>query len=201
MFCNMISAIKKLSVVLVVSVSFATGAGATPIEFIYTGTGSGTIGVSTFSNASFVITEQSDTSNIQSCGSCSFIDANSTSISIGGIGSYLFTTGTRTFDASGLVGFSRAGAGGVDLIDVFSVGSWNMISSIGPISQTVSLLQWGSPWPPVDTTGGVLSFNDSSTSGTFQAISGVPEPATYAMLLAGLGLIGFTTLRRKDFSA
>ncbi len=31
-------------------------------------------------------------------------------------------------------------------------------------------------------------------------ISPVPEPETYAMLLAGLGLIGFTTWRRKEYN-
>lgn len=29
----------------------------------------------------------------------------------------------------------------------------------------------------------------------------LPEPATYTMLLAGLGLLGFTTHRRNNFSA
>jgi len=29
----------------------------------------------------------------------------------------------------------------------------------------------------------------------------VPEPETYAMLLVGLGLIGFTAMRRKDHTA
>jgi len=33
------------------------------------------------------------------------------------------------------------------------------------------------------------------------SVSPVPEPQTYAMLLVGLGLIGFTTRRRKDISA
>jgi Protein of unknown function (DUF1566)/PEP-CTERM motif len=32
-------------------------------------------------------------------------------------------------------------------------------------------------------------------------VAAVPEPSTYVMLLAGLGLIGFTARRRKDFSA
>ena len=33
-----------------------------------------------------------------------------------------------------------------------------------------------------------------------EPISPVPEPATYTMLLAGLGLIGFTTWRRKEYN-
>lgn len=200
MFCSMINTMKKMSVVLVVSASFATGASATPIEFTYTGTGSGAIGASTFSNASFVITEKSDTSNIQSCYGCSYIDANSTSISIEGIGSFLFTTATRTFNSSGNVGFSRAGAGGWDLYNVFSVGSWDMMSSIGPVSGIASLIQWD--LSPVYTTAGVLSFNSNSTAGTFQAsISPVPEPATYAMLIAGLGFLGYTARRRKGLAS
>jgi hypothetical protein len=32
-------------------------------------------------------------------------------------------------------------------------------------------------------------------------VSPVPEPETYAMLLVGLGLLGFTARRRKDFTA
>jgi hypothetical protein len=33
------------------------------------------------------------------------------------------------------------------------------------------------------------------------SVSPVPEPETYAMLLVGLGLLGFTARRRKDFNA
>jgi Protein of unknown function (DUF1566)/PEP-CTERM motif len=34
-----------------------------------------------------------------------------------------------------------------------------------------------------------------------QVVSAVPEPETYAMLLVGLGLLGFTAWRRKDLAA
>jgi len=37
-------------------------------------------------------------------------------------------------------------------------------------------------------------------SGDVLSVSAVPEPETYAMLLAGLGLIGFTARRRKDLN-
>ena len=46
---------------------------------------------------------------------------------------------------------------------------------------------------------GLSDFGSYGFSGGQTApVSAVPEPKTYAMLLAGLGLIGFTTLRRKQ---
>lgn len=51
-------------------------------------------------------------------------------------------------------------------------------------------------WTDVDNTGGDhgLAIDDISVS----AISAVPEPGTYAMLLAGLGAMGFIARRRRD---
>jgi hypothetical protein len=57
----------------------------------------------------------------------------------------------------------------------------------------------------------ILGFNDSYTGDAdyddfvvgvkFVPVAPVPEPQTYAMLLAGLGMIGFTARRRKGHSA
>ena len=45
------------------------------------------------------------------------------------------------------------------------------------------------------------AFEVGQADGHFQFISVVPEPETYAMLLAGLGLIGFMVNRRKQQTA
>jgi hypothetical protein len=101
----------------------------------------------------------------------------------------------RTFvnNGSRTVGFSRAGPTGSDLLDgpttaVF--GSWDMLSSIGPISGPGILIQWN--WPAVLTSGGTLYFYDNdlgNMSTTFTATI-TPEPSSLALLglAAVLGL-------------
>ena len=45
-----------------------------------------------------------------------------------------------------------------------------------------------------------MCIRDRRSTGTYTGginVAAVPEPETYAMLLAGLGLIGFTARRRK----
>lgn len=174
-------------------------ANASPIQFIFTGTGSGSLGGVGFSDTAFVFTAFADTASAQSCGgSCTFIDSSSAEVSLSGIGNFDFLTSTRTFNNSGFVGFSRGGVGGADLYNVFNVGpAYDMASPIGPVSGNANLLQWS--FSTVSTTGGALVFNNATTSGTFQAVAvtAVPEPETYAMLLAGLGLIGGIARRRK----
>ena len=52
----------------------------------------------------------------------------------------------------------------------------------------------------VEVSGYVSSLNGGSYSGNL-SISAVPEPETYAMLLAGFGVIGFAVRRRKVLAA
>ena len=114
-----------------------------------------------------------------------------------------FVTGTRTFvnQGSEIVGFSRAGTGGLDLyngpLDAL-FGAWDMTTSIGPILGSSSLLQWLSG--PVTTSGGVLAFDNAQTRGTFQAIVGrqVPEPGTLVLAAVGVLALGLARRRRAD---
>ena len=98
---------------------------------------------------------------------------------------------------SKVAGFSRAS--GPDLFDEPSsaFADWDMLSSIGPISGSASLLQWS--FSPVNTDGGVLVFNDGTSASVFTATvsgSSVPEPSSLLLIVVGLvGIVGLS-LRR-----
>ena len=52
----------------------------------------------------------------------------------------------------------------------------------------------------INDSGQILAqmFNPQLREGRQALLTPVPEPETYAMLLAGLGLLGFTTRKRKQ---
>lgn len=170
------------------------------MTFTHTGTGSGTVGATSFSNAAFTITDKAETANRQAISGTGFyIDDFSASISISGVGTFDFITGTRTFvnQNSQIVGFSRAGLSGADLFNGpvnAAFATYDLQSSIGPISGTGSLLQWSSS--PVNTSGGVLVFNNgvSDTRFTASVASSVPEPSSWALL--GTALLGICAAMR-----
>jgi hypothetical protein len=195
---------------------------AVPITYNYAGTGSGTIGTTTFTNTTFVITAVGDTNNRQSFpGDFSSVGGYqigniSASIDIAGVGKFSFITPTHFFvnnEASAGVGFSEGVdvlQGGTDLFDGPTDPSfltWDMLSSIGPISGSAELLQWiiyTAPYvlgPHVLTDGGYLVFNDQQTQATFQATvsTQAPEPATLTLL--GLGIAGIGYQRRRQMRA
>jgi PEP-CTERM motif len=47
---------------------------------------------------------------------------------------------------------------------------------------------------------GVDSTDNKNIGHSAMAVATIPEPETYAMLLAGLGLVGFVARRRKQIS-
>lgn len=192
------------------SILLSVSANAVPIQFIFTGTGSGTLDGTAFSGASFTLTQFGDTDNIHGCdgaGDCSVIGADSAQVTIAGLGTFNFTSSSETFFNRdvGVVGFTYRSPSifpgivgvGADLYNLSMAPPYDLVSSIGPISTTGTLLQWA--FQDVYTDGGVLVFNDApDTQATFQAIVGaVPEPETWGMLLAGLGVIGTAVRRRR----
>lgn len=175
---------------LVIGTSCVSICSAVPIRFTHEGSGSGTLNGTPFGNASFVISAQGDTTNRQflDFSSVYFIDHDTAEINLSGLGTFAFTSGTRTFVNQGnsLVGFSRAGPNGSDLFNgpqhaLYS--SWDMLTSIGPHSGIGSLLQWqafGST-PSVTTSGGILIFDSPDSQATFTAT--IPEPSAAVLSL------------------
>ena len=197
--------LKYLATLGLCAFGYVGSALAVPITFIHTGSGTGSIGSTAFTNAFFTITETADTNFRQDCGTggaCFFINDLSASIKIGEF-SYSFQTPTRTFVDQDLafVGFGRAGENGQDLLggptDV-QLANYSMLSSIGPITGSGDLMQFNDPFDPVLTSGGRLLFDDQSGPFSFQAtVTVVPEPSTYLLLIAGLVAVGLRHSKKK----
>lgn len=185
----------KLHLVAGLCAAWATSVAlAAPIEFEHLGSGSGTIDGVAFS-ATFAITAVGNTNDRQDLGFAFFIDHTSAEINIDGVGLFSFVSGTRTFvnNSAHSVGFSRAGFGGADLFNGptnAAFGSWDMLSSIGPISGGGELLQWGIE--DVVTSGGILFFDDFFTDVRFTATV-VPAPASLTLL----SITGIALTRRR----
>lgn len=198
--------IKKLPILVAALTMLigGTNAIAAPIKYKYdiTGIGSGNIGAYTFTNQSF------DISFVGSPGvNATQIDPlDIAQLNISGFGTTTFNILTRVGIASGFgVYFGNTGSsayGGLDLLDFeftsSKLTSLDQIFSIPGASFFVNNQFKDIPSSlgamTLNASGDVI-FSDSAVSATPQ--SAVPEPESYAMLLTGLGLMGFMRRRKS----
>ncbi|HEY4312282.1 MAG TPA: PEP-CTERM sorting domain-containing protein [Pirellulales bacterium] len=188
-------------VALSCTASLATVAKAVPIEFIQTGSGSGTLDGIPFANSAFIIKSFGDTDNRVLFGSAFSINNGQSTFDIDGLGSLTLITGTRTFldPNNGLVGYSLIDNEGPDLFDGptnAALESWAMLDSIGLVTGTGRLLQWSQSETgvSVQTDRGALFFNNGTPAATFQAVL-LPEPST--LILAALGGLALAAMRGR----
>ncbi len=117
--------------------------------------------------------------------------------------SYTFNDGLRTFTSPGIIPsfFQISLSGG-------SVVSWNInlqpeLEQQGGGSITTrkglsGVYDSAVQFLPGGASGAIVLSNPGAWTVPVPAVPAVPEPETYAMMLAGLGLIGFIARRRKQ---
>jgi hypothetical protein len=167
---------------------------ATPITYTFSGSGSGTLGSTAFTNQNFVATLNTDTSDIFFQGALSSVGdiGLPASINIAGIGNETFLGTTVTAALSSEFDFAVGDAGLFTAPgNIFSLVSPALIGYDQVSNITVTAPNnYLSSFVGVDTSGGALTFTRMSTV-TFQAVAGTPEPGSVWLLSIGLGLIGF----------
>lgn len=84
---------------------------------------------------------------------------------------------------------------GLDLFDFYLGAPVDLSASFGPVtgSGVFALHQFVN----VPTSGGLLTFTSSGDVRFAGVVGRIPEPGTWALLIAGFGLVGFAARRRQ----
>lgn len=188
---------KRLLALLALLVTLPFSASATGITYTYSGTASGSLGATAFSNAEFVITALADTDNIGPWCCSDLHNTHSTaSISIGGLGTSVFLDATHTWMAEGCcMGFGFNDDN--NLITLFTPAvadvGYTLDTAFSPVTDDTASTQ--GQFTNVGTTGGSLTISSLGPV-TFQA-SLVPEPSAYALMMVGLLGVAAAARRRR----
>ena len=106
-----------------------------------------------------------------------------------------------TFSSLAAITLTMCLASGVANAQIVSVSDWNGNDSKDHSTSTDSNMDGNTCWSDVcghQTDSGKNETHVGNTGTTPPCVSPVPEPQTYAMMLAGLGLIGFSARRKMN---
>jgi len=190
--------------VFVLLAAFATTAGAGPITYTFTATGSGTIGADSFTNGLATVTGVGDTSGIfvasvPPFSPNTFVIDPTLSITISGVGIATFTGTSSYFGGHGYVfdnqTYDTLGFG-IESDDEDAgnplFATYALATSIGPVAGS------DMSFSNEATSLGPLTFT-TTTDGTFTAVAGATvalEPSGLFLMLGGLGFMILRMARR-----
>ena len=178
---------------------FASFALADPLEVIFSGTGSGTLGTETFTDSDFTLTFFSDTSVLSTLACCphdiTTPKGTPAEFTISGIGSGSLTGNQAVFvnPAEDDLGIWVHGSPDFLTLGNFAFATYNLASDIGPIGGTASALSEFLPTSFGDHDR--LSLKSVSDLIVTVDVAAVPEPSMLAM--AGLAAIGCGLIARR----
>ncbi len=175
----------------------ASSANAAAISYVFTGTASGTIGVDgVFTDESFTVTLAGDFDNVTFSGGEFFNQVTSATFTVGSTSGTL--TGVfneaivNTDPSTPRVAFGQfTGSDFVaEALQEGSFGSYNLKTAFPLTNGTPEFIT-----QVFETSVGSLEF-DSASFASFEATGGVPEPSTWAMMLAGFAGLSFLSYRQ-----
>jgi hypothetical protein len=183
--------------------AISSASSAEGIEYELTGTGTGSLGGINgiiFIDETFEIISIGTLSNIGAYSSGAYTNYDNFPVTmtvyITGIGTLPVTDTSYVFaSGDGYAGFGADPHG--DLVEIYGqpfISTYDLDTDVSPISVTGQAVGGIGD----ETTGGELAFYDVGDA-VFSAVTGVPEPGAWVMMLLGLGGVGAVarTLRKR----
>jgi PEP-CTERM motif len=170
----------------------ASAAQATPITFTETVTGSGLLGGDSFTNAVVTFTGTADTGDVVGAYQISHLPL---SVDVADLGSADFTDDILLFanSVSSDIGFGDTTTGFALLFVGGFPGGYNLQSDFSLTGPAIV-----NPGQSSGTTAGAFLFSSTAETAVFDAkLSPTPEPAAWALMIAGFGLTGVALRRRR----